>query len=328
MVDRRRDRLPLAMGPMKVAQVALLLWAVPAAGAQGGASYDSAIAMISQRQEADDRVAVPEARSILLTRGQPTRRVFVLLHGLTDSPQQFAPLAERLYEGGENVFVPRLPRHGLRGGTARSLAALTREDLRGFADSIAGSAVGLGDSVVVVGLSLGGTIAAWMAQWHPLCRAVLIAPALEPGRIPAVLDRPLVGLLDRLPNVTRRSAPDTARPDLEPGFSTRAAAEIFEFGRTVLHVAARVASPTRSAVVLVNADDRTVRLSAAEALARDWARLGATISVFELPGSLRLPHNIVDPARGPGLDEAVLELLRQLAYGEPPSSLVNAVPLH
>lgn len=313
--------------PATTRWLALMLSAFPAAGAQGGPAYDRAIALISQRQAADDRVAVPGARSILLTHGQPTRRAFVLLHGLTDSPLQFAPLAARFYAGGDNVFVPRLPHHGLRGGNAGALAALNHEELGRFADSIAASAVGLGDSVVVVGLSLGGTIAAWMAQRHALSRAVLIAPALEPGRIPAMIDRPLVGLVDHLPNLTRLSAPVVGRPDREPGFSTHAVAEIFELGRSELRAAARVAPATQSAVVLVNADDRTIKLSVAESLAREWKRAGATISVFELPDSLRLPHDIFDGVRGPALGDAVLALVQQLAYGGRPSGLVSAVPL-
>jgi carboxylesterase len=228
-------------------------------------------------------------------------------------------------EDGNNVFVPRFPRHGLRNGDAGSLAALNREELRRFADSVAASAIGLGDSVVVIGLSLGGTLGAWMAEQRTLCRVVLIAPALEPGRLPARLDRALVGLVDHLPNVTRRSPPEVDRPDREPGISTHAAAEIFELGAVVLQDAERFAPPTRQGIVVVNAADRTVRSSAAESLARAWRRHGATISVFELPDSLRLPHNIIDASHGRVLGDAMLQLLQQLAYGDRPSALVSEV---
>jgi carboxylesterase len=184
---------------------------------------------------------------------------------------------------------------------------------------------GLGDSVVVVGLSMGGTIGAWIAQQRQVSRVVLIAPAIEPGRIPSLLDRPLIGLADHLPSMARRSQPDSARPDREPGFNLRAIAEILELGRSILGEAAREASLTRDIVVLVNASDRTVKGSAAEALARNWLRHGATVSAFELPDSLRLPHNIIDPTSGPVGGDAVLDLLRELAYGMPPSALVRPV---
>lgn len=291
------------------------------------AAYASSVAAISRRQAVDDSIAAPGARSILLAGGAPTARAIVLLHGLTDSPRQFEALAYLLHADGTNVYVPRLPQHGLRGGDVGALSALTAAQLRGVADSVVNEARGLGDSVVIVGLSMGGTVGAWIAQQRAVSRVLLIAPAIEPGRIPSLLDRPLIGLADRLPAMTRRSQPDTARPDREVGFNLRAVAEILELGSSILGQAAREASRTRKIVVLVNASDRTVKESAAEALARDWMQHGASVGVFELPDSLRLPHNIIDPMRGRVGGDAVLDLLRELAYGMQPSALVRPVSL-
>jgi esterase/lipase len=291
------------------------------------AAYTASVAAIGRRQAVDDSVAVPGAWSILLAGRAPTARAIVLLHGLTDSPRQFEAFAHLLYADGNNVYVPRLPQHGLRGGDVGTLSALTAAQLRGVADSVVNEARGLGDSVVIVGLSMGGTVGAWIAQQREVSRVVLIAPAIEPGRIPSMIDRPLIGLADRLPAITRRAPPDSARPDREVGFNLRAVAEILELGRSILGQAAREASRTREIVVLVNASDRTVKESAAEALARNWLQHGATVFVFELPDSLRLPHNILDPIRGPVGGDAVLDLLRELAYGMQPSALVRPVIL-
>ena len=43
---------------------------------------------------------------------QPTDRVFVLLHGLTNSPEQFDKLGRMLFERGHNVVIPVTPGHG------------------------------------------------------------------------------------------------------------------------------------------------------------------------------------------------------------------------
>ena len=290
-------------------------------------SYNSSVAAIARRQAVDDSIAAPGARSILLAGGAPTRRAIVLLHGLTDSPRQFEAFAYLVHADGNNVYVPRLPQHGLRGKSVGVLSSLTAAELIGVADSVVNEARGLGDSIVVVGLSMGGTIGAWIAQQRQVSRVVLIAPAIEPGRIPSLLDRPLIGLADRLPSMARRSAPDSARPDREPGFNLRAIAEILELGRSILGMADREASLTRNIVVLVNASDRTVKESAAEALASNWSRHNATVSVFELPDSLRLPHNIIDPMSGRVGGNVVLDLLRELAYGARPSALVRPVPI-
>jgi carboxylesterase len=297
----------------------------PLAAQQDLAAYARSVAAIRSRQAVDDSIAAPGARSILLARGAPTARTIVLLHGLTDSPRQFEAFAYLLHADGNNVYVPRLPEHGLRGKNVGVLSALTAEELTGVADSVVSEARGLGDSVVVIGLSMGGTVGAWIAQQRKVSRVVLIAPAIEPGRIPSLLDRPLIGLADRLPSMARRSAPDSARPDREVGFNSRAIAEILELGSSILGQAGREASLTREIVLLVNAADRTVKESAAEALGRNWPQHGAAVLVFELPDSLRLPHNIIDPMAGRVGGDAVLDLLRELAYGARPSALVRPV---
>ncbi|HEY2376030.1 MAG TPA: alpha/beta fold hydrolase [Gemmatimonadaceae bacterium] len=286
-------------------------------------AYSRAVAAIARRQAVDDSVAVPGARSILLTEGTKAPRVIVLLHGLTDSPRQFEALAYLLRADGNNVYVPRLPRHALRGGSVSALSGLTEMELRAAADSAVDEARGLGDSLVIVGLSMGATMGAWIAQERQVTRVVLIAPAIEPGVIPSLLDRPLVGLADHLPSITRPWPTDTTRPDREPGFNSRAAAAIFELGRFVLSEATSSAPRTRDIVVLVNASDRTVKESATEALAREWSKRGGRVSIFELPDSLRLQHNIFDPIRGRTGGGAVLALLRELAYGRPPTALVG-----
>lgn len=299
---------------------------VPAAlvAQQADSAFRASVAAIARRQAVDDVVGAPGARSILLTDGAPTPRAIVLLHGLTDSPRQFERLAYLLYGDGYNVYVPRLPEHGLRGRNVRVLSKLTAAKLRSAADSITTEAMGLGDSVIVVGLSMGGTMAAWIAQEREVQRVVLVAPAIEPGRIPSMLDRPLIGLADRLPAISRRSPADSARPDREPGFDLQAAAQLFSLGLSVLHGADVRAPRTQHMVLLVNAADRTVKASAAESLARAWARHGAAVAVYELPDSLRLPHNIIDPLHGRVGGDAVLMLLRALAYGQPPGPLVRA----
>jgi len=101
-----------------LAAVALLAVAAavrPLPAQTADSNYARSIAAIAQRQAVDDSIGAPGARSILLTGGAPTPRVIVLLHGLTDSPRQFERLAYLLYADGNNVYVPRLPEHGLRG---------------------------------------------------------------------------------------------------------------------------------------------------------------------------------------------------------------------
>src|SRR4051812_24502895 len=147
-------------------------------------SYFTAAERVAQRQSEDDSVAMPGATSILMTHGAKTPRAYVLLHGFTDSPKQFEELGKRLFAAGDNVYIPRLPHHSHRTTGVRELGNVRAQELIAFGDSSIDIATGLGDSVVVVGLSAGGNIAASIAQNRSeVARAVIIAPAINAGRL-------------------------------------------------------------------------------------------------------------------------------------------------
>jgi esterase/lipase len=273
---------------------------------------------VSRRQVADERVAAPNGRTVLLTHGIRTPRVDILLHGFTDSPSQFAELADSLFRDGDNVYVPRLPHHAEHSGDARALAGLTAVQLRQTADSSVDIAAALGDTVVVVGLSVGGTMAAWMGQHRQeVRRVVMIAPAFEAGRIPSRLQRFMINLTERLPNVTRRSAPDTTHPDRNPGFATHALAEVLRLGRAVDDAARKKPPKATEFTLMLNDHDRTVSSSASLDVAREWAAHGAHVSVYAFPASLGLPHNVLDGRDPGGQPLLVLPSLIALTHGEP-----------
>jgi len=282
-------------------------------------SYQAAVALAHAQQAIDDSVAVPMGRSILLTHGHRTARAVVLLHGFTDSPRQFADLADSLYAEGDNVYVPRLPHHAERGGDVGRLARVTAEGLRDFADAATNIAAGLGESVTVVGLSAGGTVAAWIGQnRRDVERVVLIAPAFQVTHVPSFFERALVNIGSRGPNVTHRAAGEPDEPDLDPGVATKGVAQVFRLGIAVRRSASDLPSASREVVLLVNAHDRTVKSAPAIDLAREWAHNGAAVKVYQFPDSLRLPHNVMDAAHRGGNASAVYPTLNALTNGGPP----------
>lgn len=291
-------------------------------------TYAEAVARAAHQQAVDDSVAVPAGRTILLTHGQKTPRAFILLHGLTDSPRQFQPLAQEIFAQGDNVYVPRLPDHAERDGDARMLAGLTAEQLRGCADSAVDVADGLGDTVIAVGLSAGATMAAWIGQFrHDVRRVVIIAPALEAAKLPSVVEERLENLTLRAPGVTHRSAPDTSSPDREPGFNTRAIAQVFRLGLAVREAASDSKPGAKEADFLLNAHDRTIKNSTAIDLAHRWKTRGMSVVVYQLPDSLKLPHDIVDVAKRTGRTEIVQPIMMALGYGKAlPAWVVQVTP--
>jgi carboxylesterase len=196
---------------------------------------------------------------------------------------------------------------------------MTAEGLRDFADATTDIAAGLGDSVTVVGLSAGGTVAAWIGQnRREVERVVLIAPAFQVTHVPSFFERALVNLGSRGPNVTHRSPSEPTQPDLDPGIATKGVAQVFRLGIAVRRSANDLPSATRELILLVNAHDRTVKAAPVFDLGREWARNGADVRIYEFPDSLRLPHNVMEAAHRGGNASAVYPTLNALTNGETP----------
>jgi len=275
---------------------------------QPAADYEAAVARARLFQRADS-IATPSGRSMLRVHGHRTARAFVLFHGLTNSPYQFRDLADSIYDAGDNVFVPRLPWHALPGGTQRELARIRAAALRGVADASVDIASGLGDTVIVFGLSLGGTMAAWVAQFRSVGRVVIAAPALGVSHVTAALETPLMNLGLRLPNYSHDDPADPLRPDRMPGWCSRGIAQMMEVGLASRRGASTGAPRTSAIRMLVNAHDQTVNRTLIDDLVASWRAHGAGVETYELSDTLRLPHDIVDPTeRGakPSVSEPVI----------------------
>jgi esterase/lipase len=287
-------------------------------------TYDNAF-RLAREEYAKDKTAVPGAFSLFLTHRARTPRAVILLHGLTNSPRQFKPFAERLYAEGYNVWVPRLPHHGE--GDAKKLELMTAEELRALGETSVEIGRGLGDTLIVVGLSAGGTLAAWIAQNEDVDRAVIIAPAFEIAAVPSALAKPLVGLAVRAPDVTHREAKDTGALDREPGWTTRGIGHMLRLGDAVTEVSREHRAAARDVVFLLNANDRTIKARPVLDLASRWASRGTPVKVWELPASLHLAHDVIDP-REKGSDTAsVYPVLDALVGGRGTGPWLRAVPV-
>lgn len=131
----------------------------------------------------------------------------LLCHGFCGSPASLRPWAERLADAGLTVRLPRLPGHGTR------WQDLNRTRWQDWYAAVERELLDLhrsGHTVVVAGLSMGGTLATRLAQVHgTLVRGlVLVNPAyaVEDVRLRAL---PLLApLVPSLPGITD----DIARP--------------------------------------------------------------------------------------------------------------------
>ncbi len=279
-------------------------------------SYEAAVERFEEvaRGETDVR---PECQSRLYDDGSGAERVVVLFHGLTNCPRQMVELAERLHADGATVLVLRAPDHGLRGDVGE-IGGVDAEDFRDYADDALDIASGLGGDVTVMGLSLGGMLAAWAAEERPeVDRAIVIAPALAVGGVPGFVAAAFTNVFSRIPNLELPSGGDALPHAYPPAIATHPTAEMFRLGKHVEEVAGRNAPEARVTVVL-NDNDKTVSNDRAVDLVAAWERAGTEVAVVRLPKGLGLPHDVVDVAQPKQRADDVYPVLVALAEGRTP----------
>jgi len=282
-------------------------------------SYAEALRLVASMSAEDTPAISSECGTRFLTHGGRTRRVIVLLHGLTNCPAQFDSLGRVAFEHGANVLIPRLPRHGLSDHMTDEMARLEARELRAFVDRVLDAAHGLGDSVTVAGLSIGGTLAAWAAQERPdVDRAVLIAPMLGVARARGGWTPVVARLMDAMPNVfvwwdDRRKQDLPGPRHVYPRFATRAVAAVVRIGWMVREEALRTAPACRSIAMVTVGGDIAVDNGLNAEVVSAWRRHGAhEVETYEFPAALHLNHDIVDPEQvggNPAVTYPVLERL-------------------
>lgn len=102
----------------------------------------------------------------------------LVLHGFTGNPSSMRSLAEHLADAGLSVELPRLPGHGT---AVEDMVATGWDDWSAAAEEAYGGLAAHCNRVAVVGLSMGGTLACWLAErHHEIAGLVLVNPLVAP----------------------------------------------------------------------------------------------------------------------------------------------------
>ena len=103
----------------------------------------------------------------------------LVLHGFTGCPQSMRGLAEAFAAKGFTTELPLLPGHGT---SLDDMKATGWADWSTAAEAAYAELALRTEKVVVAGLSMGGTLTAWLASKHPeIVGIVLVNPAAEPA---------------------------------------------------------------------------------------------------------------------------------------------------
>ncbi len=266
--------------------------------------YESAMARFAQLQaleEAKENLN-PVCCSKLLTHGYKTKRVIILMHGMTNCPQQFVELAPIFYEQGYNVLIPRMPHNGLADTDTDDLRYLKAAELRDSSNAIVDIARGLGDHITFLGLSVGGLMAAWVAQYRDdVNKAVIIAPSFTIGpRLGVGVSRVIMRLFLILPNImTQRLKPFKDGPDHNYlGFATRGLGEMMRFGFSIYDTSKDTSAAAQSVLVITNAADAAVNNKIPLQVAKNWQTNGLKqLNKYEFDAKYKLIHDLIDPGQ-------------------------------
>jgi alpha-beta hydrolase superfamily lysophospholipase len=220
----------------------------------------------------------------------------VLLHGLTNSPPQYDALAPLLHARGHAVVVPRLPLHGYRDRMTDALAALRATDLEAAALDAVATAALCGDRVVVAGISIGATLAGWLAARTRIDAGIAFAPFCGLHELYGGLNDALGVLLRTLPNafgwwdprVKEKQPPSHGYPR----FATRALGESLHLS-TDIDRAPRGAHGRR-AVLVLNANDPVVNNAHAHRRFSTLGGYGVDYQRVVLQGLPKM-HDLIEP---------------------------------
>ena len=291
-------------------------------------SYEEAIARVKAMRAQDNHDLT---RDVCITKlydhGHQTEHMIILLHGFTNCPEQFAELGRQHFEAGHNVFIPRMPYHGLSDRLTGALVNLKAQDLAAFGDKVIDIAHGLGKKITVMGVSGSGTLVAWLAQNRSdIDYAFAIAPLFGLAFIPTPFTRLFERIAFLLPNFFLWWDPRTKANNpysiyyAYPRYPTRALVEFLRLANIMRAQAEK--SPPKAGHITMIINDAEPAVSNAEIMRfiGIWQSHGnIKVSEVHFEKEMRLPHDIITPGT-PGVPIAeiqprLINVVRELHSG-------------
>ena len=220
----------------------------------------------------------------------------VLLHGLTNCPPQYDRLGPQLQARGHAVIVPRMPYHGYRDRMTTAIANLRAHDLEAAALRAVVAAALCGERIVVVGISVGATLAGWLAARTRIDIGIALAPFCGLREVPAGANDALGALLRTAPNQfgwwdpRRKEAQDP--PHGYPRFATRALGESLRISTDI--DAAPHGPHARRAVLVLNENDPVVNNAHARRRFATLREYGVEVDDLMLQGMPDV-HDLIEP---------------------------------
>ena len=268
------------------------------------ATYEEALIHVKAMQEADNHDLTREVCiTKLYDHGKQAEHVIVLLHGFTNCPEQFNELGKQHFEAGNNVFIPRMPYHGLNDRLTDALIHLTAEHLVSFGDKVIDIAHGLGRRITVMGVSGSGTLVAWLAQNRAdIDFAFAIAPLFGLAFIPPAFTKLFERIALLLPNFFLWWDPRTKADNpysiyyAYPRYPSRALVEFIRLAMITRTQAEQSPPKAKDITMIINDSEPAVNNAEIVKFIERWRKHGqVSINEVHFEKDMNLPHDIITP---------------------------------
>lgn len=256
-------------------------------------SYKEAQNAFSEQlqREKDNPNIKTACHSGLYDHGSRTEKVVVLLHGYTGCSQQYNALAQVYYDRGYNVYIPLAPHHGYVKAEHNNVEAA---GLVSYTNNAINVAAGLGEEVGIVGISGGGVLATWAAEYRndTVKRLLVLSPFYKPSatEAPSWQVKPFTILygFGLLPD--RFTEPD------KQGFSYRALSQYLRIVANYKSKSELAQVQLTSVGVVTTPHDDVIDLEKARAIPEMLAeQTNSLYHAYEIPPSWQVGHDIVSP---------------------------------
>ncbi len=228
----------------------------------------------------------------------------LVLHGFTGTPQSMRGLAEALAGAGLAVELPLLPGHGT---SVEDMLPTGWKDWSTAAEEAYAALAARSRRVIVAGLSMGGTLAVWLAEHHPeIAGVIAVNPFIEP---PAESFREMLqGVLDAGTETMPGIGSDIALEGVEElAYASSPIAPMLSLMEAIDDVAANLGRVRCPVVLLSSRQDHVVPSASGDVLA---AGVGGPIERIWLERSYHVAT--LDQDRDV-IEARALELLAELA---------------
>jgi carboxylesterase len=227
----------------------------------------------------------------------------LVLHGFTGCPHSMRPIAQALAGAGFTVELPLLPGHGT------SVADMLQTDWDDWSAAAERAYVDLAaraESVAVVGLSMGGTLACWLGARHPeIAGLVCVNPLVEAPA--ASFLEVLQGFQDSGADVMPAIGSDIAKPGVsELAYDATPIGPLRSLLGTLTELEARLSEIRCPVLLFTSPQDHVVPPSSSDLLA---ARVSGPVERVTCERSYHVATLDYD---GPGIAAATVDFARKV----------------